>query len=300
MTLLSVIIPALNSEGTIRSTLSSVFANNLSRNEYEVIVIDNGSRDKTIEAARTFPAEIFSCPKRGQGAARNLGLTKAKSEIICFTDADIILPKNWLTQILEFFHTHPDVDGVGGPVLAPSSGYVNALQKLEGETYAAKHYFPIKETDAMFGEKDTALYSANCAYRRKSLVSIGGFDESGLDAIDIDLSWKLILRGKRLVFNPELKVIHLGFPSSLSGILKQQVRWGKSQANLTMRYSVGTSLRKRGSYLTKLFMQVLRSKASTESLIIMFEQCAFNFGYFIAYLSPSIVFKRNLSKLKQS
>jgi len=289
--LLSVVIAALNSENTIGRTLSSVFSNSLPNREFEVIVVDNGSTDNTVIVAKRYPVKIFSCAKRGQGAARNLGIAKAKGEIICFTDSDIIVPENWLERISEFFSSCQHADGVGGPVLAPTSGYLSNLQKLEGEAYARTHDFPTKMVESRFGDHIGSLYSANCAYRRDVLVSSSGFDESGFDAVDIDLCWRLILKGRRLVFNPEMKVVHLGFQSSLKGVFRQQFRWGESRGKLNMRYprsrAFYTGLKGRifrYYFFVVLFAQILYSRGRTKNILQLFEKCAFTCGCINAYL----------------
>jgi len=280
--MISVIIPALNSQDTIGRTLSSLFLNTISETECEIIVVDNGSSDNTVKIAQRYPAKILSCAKRGQGAARNLGLAEAKGEIICFTDSDVIVPKDWLQKISKFFADYPRADGVGGPVLPPPDGHLNNLQKLEGEIYVNTHNFPDKMIKSTFGDKSNALYSANCAYRKDVLLLKNCFDDSGFDAVDIDLCWKLLQNGRLLVFNPEIAVFHLGFPWSLKRVFNQQFRWGRSQTILEMRYPVKTDLKMRllpHYYLLVMLLRIIYSRGADESFLQLFESCAFNFGY---------------------
>ncbi len=279
--MISVIIPALNSQNTIGLTLSSLIRNAVLKLEFEIIVVDNGSSDNTMKIAERYPVKVVSCAKRGQGAARNLGLLEAKGDIICFTDSDVVVPKDWLSRIAAFFIDHPHAHGVGGPVLPPSSGHFNDLQKLEGELYFKTHNFPDKMVESAFGDKRNALYSANCAYR-KNVLPENCFDDSGFDAVDIDLCWKLIQKGKLLLFDPEIKVFHLGFPWSLRGIFSQQFRWGKSQTILEMRYPIETNMKTRMLpyyYLLVMILRIFYLKGASESFLQLFESVAFNIGY---------------------
>ena len=297
VTLLSVVIAALNSENTISQTLSSLYSNNLSSREFEVVVVDNGSTDRTVEVAKRYPVKIFSCAKRGQGAARNMGIAEARGELVCFTDSDIVVPENWLERILEFFNRFPHADGVGGPVLAPASGHLNSLQKLEGETYSQIHNFPKKVSMAEYGNHITSLRSANCAYRKSILLSIDGFDDSGLDAVDTDLCWRLILQGKFLIFNPEIAVLHLGVPWNIKGIFKQQFRWGMSRAILNMRYPtarlVAPSMKGKiyqYFYFVILFSHMIFRKNRRRNILELFEKSAFMLGCINAYLKSYLRF----------
>ena len=234
--MISVVIPALDSADTIAYTLSSIFSGDFPKNLYEVIVVDNGSVDNTVDVASRFPVKVYVCLKRGQGPARNLGIKKACGDIICFTDSDVILPANWLKKISDFLEKHPEVDGVGGPMLPPSNGHKNLLQKLAGEIYYEDQVFPTEITEPQIGGYRASFYSGNCAYRRDVLISVNGFDESLWDGNDIDLCWRVLKKGKCLIFNPHIKVIHIGFASTIRGIFDQQFRWGRINTELMRRY----------------------------------------------------------------
>lgn len=235
--MISVIIPALNSAETICYALSSVFSNKFKSDNFEVIVVDNGSLDNTVDVVRRFPARLYFCVKKGMCAALNVGIRKAKGDIICITTSDCIVPKDWLNKISEFFGNHQDVEGVGGPVLSPLNGYKNAIQKFTAELWVEDQKFPNKVIEAQYmGMYSGGLIAAaNCAYRKKALISQGCFDESVAWG-DVDFCWKLIKKGKRLVFDPEITVIHIGFPWTLHGIFKQQFKWGKGFAEVRRKH----------------------------------------------------------------
>lgn len=106
---ISVIIPAHNSEKTLKNCLGSVLAQDYG--SYEVIVVDNDSMDGTRDIIKGFAAsdkrvKYVSEPHKSRGAARNAGIKAAEGDIITMTDSDCIVPHNWLTEL-----TQPIVSG---------------------------------------------------------------------------------------------------------------------------------------------------------------------------------------------
>jgi glycosyltransferase involved in cell wall biosynthesis len=222
--MLSVIIPAFNSASTIMYTLSSIFSNKFSQELFEVLVIDNGSSDETVEIAKRFPVKIHHCHKKGIGPPRNYGAKMAKGEILCFTDSDCIVEKNWLERILTFFKQNSEVDGVGGPVF-PYPYNQNKIQKLTGELFVEDQGYPKKLEKVQFGSSQGIIFGTNSAYKKEAFISAEGYSEPG--GSNLELSWRLVSKGRNLFFNPDIKVYHI-FPANLKSIFKQQFRWGQS------------------------------------------------------------------------
>lgn len=93
----SVIVPAYNCENTLGALLDSLFDQTLSRGEYEVIVVDNGSSDRTPDVAKRYPVFlVHEIDIRGSYAARNKGISTSSGGIIAFTDGDCIADQRWL------------------------------------------------------------------------------------------------------------------------------------------------------------------------------------------------------------
>jgi glycosyltransferase involved in cell wall biosynthesis len=105
----SVIMPAFNSERYIASALNSVMAQ--SCQDFEIIVIDDGSADRTREIAQSFPRVrlLSTGGNYGPGAARNAGITHSNGEFVSFLDADDLWFSVKLARDLEYFESHPDV-----------------------------------------------------------------------------------------------------------------------------------------------------------------------------------------------
>ena len=94
--LLSVIVPTRNCAHQIYDALSSIFSNNVPDEIFEVLVVDYNSSDSTLKIASKFPVRILKCKRKGIGVARNFGIVNSKGKILCFTDADCVVEKEWL------------------------------------------------------------------------------------------------------------------------------------------------------------------------------------------------------------
>jgi len=225
--MLSVVIPALNSASTISFTLSSIFSNGFSRELFEVLVVDNGSSDKTVEVARRYPVKIYNCPEKGIGPPRNLGIKMAKGNIICSTDSDCVVEKDWLKNIWSFFEQNPHADGVGGPV-HPYPYSQNRIQKLTGEIFAEDQGYPSKIRKVQFGSMSGMIFGSNSAFRKNVVISAGGYTIGGSN---LELVWRLASMKRNLFFDPKVRVNHI-FPSNLKSIFKQQFRWGTQSTQM--------------------------------------------------------------------
>jgi glycosyltransferase involved in cell wall biosynthesis len=231
---LSVVIPALNSASTISATLASIFSSTLSRDLFEVLVVDDGSSDSTVAVARRYPVKIYSCSERGIGPPRNLGIKMAKGDVVCFTDSDCAVEKDWLENIMDFFDRNPEADGVGGPVLAyPCSR--NKVQRLTGEIFVEDQGYPEKLEKVQFGSMCGMILGSNSSYRKKAVSAAGGFSEPG--GSNLELAWRLVSMGKNLFFDPNIRVSHM-FPAEIASIFRQQFRWGTQSTQMKRRHGV--------------------------------------------------------------
>ena len=112
----TIVIPVLNSEKTISNCLNSIRSNDTKYN-YEIIVVDAGSHDHTVEMASYYTDKVIK--GKPFSINRNKGIEAARGEIICFTDSDCIVPENWLDGLIDSLRElnakDPKIVGVGGP-----------------------------------------------------------------------------------------------------------------------------------------------------------------------------------------
>ncbi len=110
----SVVIPAHNEEKYIRRCLESLAEQEIHPDE--IIVVDNNCTDKTIEIVRQFNVKVIKELKQGISFARNAGFDAASHDIIIRTDADTIVPKDWIKKIRSNFESKT-IDALGGPIV---------------------------------------------------------------------------------------------------------------------------------------------------------------------------------------
>ena len=181
----SVIIPALNEDKYIASCLKSILAQTVP--PAEIIVVDNGSTDKTVEIAEKLADRVIIIPDVGLAALRQAGADAAKNPIIVSTDADTTHPDFWLEKLLRHF-SDPNVVAVGGPIRASIPGPMEDL-------YAK----------GLSASASAGMFSgANMAFRRDALIKSGGYVKVKR-AEDWALPTRLRNHG-RIVYDPEAYV----------------------------------------------------------------------------------------------
>ncbi len=228
---ISIIVPVFNCERTIHDCLESLL--NLDYPDYEIIIIDDGSTDNTTKICQSHKrVNVIQIPNGGPSRARNIGVKKAKGEIVAFTDGDCIVHRQWLKELQKGFSSDK-IAGVGGNQISPPNE--TAFGKSVQETFAIlgfatsymKPYTTLTET--------RHNPSCNSAYQKHIFESIGGFNESLWPGEDVDLDYRLIQNGHTLIRNPEAIVKHYR-PQSLSGLCSMMQRYGGATYLLLKKY----------------------------------------------------------------
>jgi peptidoglycan-N-acetylglucosamine deacetylase len=194
---ISVVIPAYNEEKYLPKTVTSLL--NLKRKPDEVVVVDGGSTDKTSEVAQKAGAKVIIVKHRGIGYARQQGLKVAVGDIVAFTDADTVVPPDWLEKI-EKTLSQKGVVGVFGTFRVPDGwwlyrGYINFIQPALNQIY---YWFGVPMAPGQ-----------NIAFLRQTAFDVGGFPEDFKIAEDIEMAKRLMQKGK-VVFRQDLIVLSSG------------------------------------------------------------------------------------------
>ncbi|MCX5696558.1 MAG: glycosyltransferase [Candidatus Omnitrophica bacterium] len=275
--LVSIIIPVKNARNTIGGCLVSVL--NLDYGNFEVIVVDDGSQDKTGEIIQSFSGRVklITHPQsRGPSSARNEAAGQAKGEFLAFTDADCIVDKDWLKELLSGF-TESNIASVGGRQEVP-----------EDETVFGRRVFKFMKragflTDYMRWGKGRLVSvghnpSCNVMYRRDIFLKESGFLDGLWPGEDVEFDHRLRRKGKEIVFNPRAVIFHYR-PSNLKLFSRMMFRYGRAQGRLLRRHGI----------LRKIQILPLLSLVIVFCVILSFFSVTikgiFGFNIFIVFIS---------------
>jgi glycosyltransferase involved in cell wall biosynthesis len=221
----SVVVAAYNGGAPLNDCLC--WLSRLNYSNYEVIVVNDGSTDQTAEIIRQHGARGIHVPNGGLSRARNLGIEAASGDIIAFTDSDAHPDQDWLYYLVCALEEQ-QAAAVGGPNIAPNG---------DGFVAACVDCSPGNPTHVLLDdEKAEHIPGCNMAYWKGPLLQIGMFDATHRSAgDDVDVCWKLLVRGHTIAFSPSA-IVHHHRRGTVRAYLRQQQGYGFAEAHLQRRY----------------------------------------------------------------
>jgi len=178
---ISVVIPAHNEEKFIKATLDSLIKQDF-KEKFEIIVVDNNSSDKTSEIAKSYGAKVVFESRPGIVFARQAGFNIASSEIIVSTDADTILPSDWLSKIYSTFKNRPKIVGI--------TGFYELYGAKSPKTVLINLFLPIVKNLSWFVAKKGYFLGSNFAIKKSVFNKIGGFNPNILWGEDVEIGMR--------------------------------------------------------------------------------------------------------------
>lgn len=234
----SVVVTTYNRSALLERCLASLLVQEYPREEYEIIVVDDGSEDTTpgllTGLAREGQIRYVHQNNRGWAIARNTGLSRCTGELVLFTDDDCRVPFDWLERYEAAYRQHPEFAGVAGSIECDAgpnlAGRIRHQVHLEtfdllNESLGTHHKRP---GEVVF------CYGANRSFRRAAL-SVTAFDENLLYFDDLDLNLQLREQGLRIWYDPAIRVTHFYAPTDRERI-RADYRYGLSVVVFERKY----------------------------------------------------------------
>lgn len=221
----SVVVCCYNAATTLDECLRSL--GQLAYPDFEVIVVDDGSKDGTHLIAEKHEMRCIRVPNGGLSKARNLGIEAAKGEIVAFIDSDAYADPDWLYYMVTALEEH-NASAVGGPNLSPvQDGFIaQCVDQSPGNPTAV----------LIDNERAEHIPGCNMAYRKEVFDVAGKFDAQHRAAgDDVDLCWRILVANRKIVYHPSAVVWHHRRPT-IKTYLRQQKGYGYAEAHLQRRY----------------------------------------------------------------
>lgn len=218
----SVIVPVYNNKRGITKFLKSLLNQNYNKDLFEIIIVDNGSTDGTVENIKQFDVTLLleHNKLRSPYSARNRGIEKASGNIIALLDSTCIPKENWLSEGVRCFHKEK-ADIVGG----------NIIFRYDGKKTAAKMFDAITNVKMKQSiEERKIAKTGNLFIRREVFNIIGLFPEGIRSGGDVRWTRKASSAGFKIVFCKDASVNYPAKP--LRKLIKKQWRVGLGQPGI--------------------------------------------------------------------
>jgi glycosyltransferase involved in cell wall biosynthesis len=213
---ISFIIPAYNEAARIHRTIDAIKNQIADSYDYEVIVVDHGSKDDTREIANMASATVLSHPQGTIAGLRNNGANYATGDILVFVDADVLLTVKWANRFKEV-----------APMLLSGKRVLTGswVSVPENSTWIERNWFkPLQK-----GE-NSHINSGHLIIARALFVEIGGFDENLETGEDYEISMRAKSRGLDVIDDVQLEAVHEGYPQSIKAFFYREYWHGKGDS----------------------------------------------------------------------
>ncbi len=271
---ISVVVATYNGAHYIYSCLDALMLQNYPKDKYEIIVVIDGSTDKTLEYTKKYPVKIIELKENGGlSHARNVGAKAATGEIIAYTDDDCEPDSDWLYYLSKAFDSDR-VGAAGGPNITPTDD--SFMAKCTSQAPGAPTHVLIDD------RKADHVPGCNLAIRKYVMDAIGGFDEIfRIAGDDVDMEWRIQEAGYVVRFTPAAYVFHHR-RNKIKTYIKQQYNYGISEAFVRQRHA------QRYNGFNAIWRGLIYNtyNNSANNLISLFQKPIIYFGWFPEIYMP--------------
>ncbi len=246
----SIIIVTYNGADYIIDCLRSLKEQLYDKNRFEIIAVDNASKDKTPEIIENTFRDVYIIRNKknmGFGKANNIGIKKSKGEYVVLLNQDSLIDKNWLSVLVKTMEYHVDAGCCGA------------------EEYSYDLYEKIKKAEKRIKEC-VWMGCGSVIFRKKALDEVGNFDPYYFMYVeDIDLVWRIKAKGWKILQNYEAMWFHKGKERRVD-LSEKRLFWSwKNRLYLIMKFGSSTQVIKSiRAYLTFFLIKKKKEKDDNE------------------------------------
>lgn len=243
--MISVIIPSYNSEQTIERCLDSVLKQSYAGN-YEIILVDSSDDATPRIVNSSYPQVSFFHfeKKTDPGTARNLGISKARGELLAFLDSDCIAAPDWLASIAQAHRS--EYAAVGGCVL--NGNDERSIVAWAGYIAEFREFIPEQARREV-----SHIPTCNISYKKKVFDTFGMFDGKCYPQEDLVFNHTLWKSGEKILFDPSIRVYHT-HRTHLPDFLRHQRRIGEITARVMRKLGLQGAFIARSRLAAFVFM----------------------------------------------
>ncbi|MGW8380638.1 glycosyltransferase [Streptomyces sp. ODS28] len=226
----TVLVPAYNEEKVIAGCVRAL--GEVDYPHLEVLILNDGSRDGTVAAARAAGAEdarvtvLDDGTNMGKADRLNDGMRRAQHDLVLVTDADTHLHPQAVRRLVSRMARSPRYAAVAGsPRVTNRGGVITTMQMLETASLIGL----MRRTHALAGRVGTVAGVLGL-FRRHAVLEVGGYDPR-MATEDIELTWRLLEAGHLTGFEPHA-LVGMEVPQTVRGIWAQRTRWARGQGEV--------------------------------------------------------------------
>ena len=279
----SIIIPTYKRKILLEKCLAALSAQLEGHSEYEVIVVDDSGADLSLAGNSSLNIRYLSLDHRGPSAARNLGVSNSRGDIILFLDDDSLPLPGWFAATEKAWKAWSDSDGIGGYIASDEGA--NIFSKVNADLFNWVSW------ESIYGGRYIFICTCNAGYKKASLEMVGGFDESFKNASgeDRDINIRLFNKNGILRLDKNIAVYHWQ-DAKFSSFVSRHFRYGQAIRPLRLKHSLQGKL-PRNSYV-KLFSLIASGYKNKLEMcaalsLVIFSQALIVFGYFASFFQKS-------------
>jgi len=232
----SLVMSLRNEEKFLPRSLAAVEEQDYPKELYELIAVDGGSTDRSVEILKAFPFSMsHTTLATGRNltipAAMNLGIRAARGDIIIKLDAHGYASKNFVRGIAERLSAQPDLGAVGGCIVQ-----LGETRAAEANGWARTSIFGVGKGPYTAGQQEGYVASVQCGgYRREVLDKVGTFDEEIGVGEDDELNWRVVKAGYRILFTPAIEFSYYA-RSTLRALFRQYLWYGDARTSVLRKH----------------------------------------------------------------